>query len=204
MSVFSGRDHSDYLWELEEAGFIKRDYTWNIKTGDDNKLSHYRLSDNYVRFYLKYIAKNKNKINRGAFDFKSLMSLPEWNAIMGFSFENLVLNNRPLIFDALNLSSEDIINENPFFQKKTSRTKGCQIDYMIQTKFRTLYICEIKFSQNAIGTSVIDEIQEKIATLAAPQGFSYRPVLIHVNGVTQDLIDSDYFAAIIDFGKFLA
>ena len=110
---------SDYLWELGEAGFIKRDYTWDIKTGNDNKSSRYRLSDNYVRFYLKYIAKNQSKIKRNAFEFRTLTSLPEWNTIMGFSFENLVLNNRKLIFDQLNLSPEDVVNENPFFQHKT-------------------------------------------------------------------------------------
>ncbi|MES2204660.1 MAG: ATP-binding protein [Pseudomonadota bacterium] len=194
---------SGYLWELEEAGFIKRDFTWDIKTGSDNKSSRYRLSDNYVRFYLKYIAKNQSKIKRNAFEFKSLTSLPEWNAIMGFSFENLVLNNRKLIFDYLNLLPEDVVNENPFFQHKTTRTRGCQIDYMIQTKFGTLYICEVKFSKNEIGASVIEEVQEKITALAFPRGFSCRPVLIHVNGVTQEVVDSDYFAAIIDFGRFL-
>ncbi len=194
---------SDYLWELEEAGFIKRDYTWDIKTGNDNKSSRYRLSDNYVRFYLKYISKNQSKIKRNAFVFKSLMSLPEWAVIIGFSFENLVLNNRKLIFDQLQLHPEDVVNENPFFQHKTSRARGCQIDYMIQTKFSTLYICEIKFSKNEVGVSVIEEVQAKISSLAFPRGFSCRPVLIHVNGVTQDLVDSDYFSAVIDFGKFL-
>src|SRR3990167_9301909 len=32
---------TEYLWELEEIGFISRDYTWNIKTGSDLKLSKY-------------------------------------------------------------------------------------------------------------------------------------------------------------------
>ena len=74
---------------------------------------------------------------------------------------------------------------------------------MIQTKFGTLYICEIKFSKNEIGVSVIEEVQEKITALAFPRGFSCRPVLMHVNGVTEDVVDSDYFSAIVDFGKLL-
>ena len=48
---------SDYLEELHLSGFIKREHTWNLKTGNDAKLSKYRLSDNYLRFYLKYIDK---------------------------------------------------------------------------------------------------------------------------------------------------
>jgi len=84
---------SEYMCELELAGFICRDYTWSIKTTEDSKLSKYRLSDNYLRFYLKYVSKNLSKIQRESFTFKTLTSLPAWDAVMGFQFENLVLNN---------------------------------------------------------------------------------------------------------------
>ena len=194
---------SEYLFELELAGFITRDYTWNIHTGEDSKLSQYRLSDNYLRFYLKYIDKNISKINRKSYHFKSLNSLPEWSIIMGLQFENLILNNRPLIHQILNISPNDIVSENPFYQHKTNRFRGCQIDYMIQTKFNTLYICEIKFHKHSIDVSVIQEVKNKILNLQYPKGYSCRPVLIHVNGVTNDVIDSDYFVSIIDASEFL-
>ncbi|WP_225538625.1 hypothetical protein [Wolbachia endosymbiont of Mansonella perstans] len=74
---------------------------------------------------------------------------------------------------------------------------------MIQAKFNTLYICEIKFSKNKIGHSIVQKIQTKIDILNRPKGFSCRPVLIHVNDVSDDVIDSDYFASIIDFGELL-
>ena len=194
---------AEYLWELELAGFIARDYTWDMKAGIDSKLSKYRLQDNYIRFYLKYIEKNISMINRGNFIFKSFSSLTEWPNMMGFQFQNLILNNRRLVQQSLSIDPQDIICENPYFQKATARRKGCQIDYMIQTKFSTLYICEIKFSKNKIGKSVIQEIQNKIDALQFIKGFSCRPVLIHINGVTSNLIDSDYFAAIIDAGQLM-
>ena len=122
---------------------------------------------------------------------------------MGLQFENLVLNNRTLIHQSLNIKPEDIISENPFYQHRTARYRGCQIDYMIQTKFGTLYICEIKFSKNHIDSSVIGEVQQKISSLKYPKGYSCRPVLIHVNGVSDSIVDEDYFAAIIDMSKFL-
>ena len=96
-----------------------------------------------------------------------------------------------------------IISENPFYQRKTSRYQGCQIDYLIQTKFNTLYICEIKFSKNLVDFSVIGEVQKKIDAIQYPKGYSLRPVLIHVNGVTDDVTDSDFFASIIDFSSGL-
>jgi len=193
----------EYLWELEEAGFIRRDYTWSIKEGEDSTLSKYRLKDNYLRFYLKYIDKNISKIKRGAFAVGSLTSLPEWNTMMGFQFENLVLNNRKIVHNILGVLPDEIVIENPFFQRKTMRAPGCQIDYMIQTKFNSLYVCEIKFSKNKIDSAVIAEVQTKINALTFPKGFSCRPILIHVNGVTDDVVDSDYFASIIDFSDYL-
>lgn len=195
---------SKYLQELILAGFIRRDYSWDIKTGLDNeKLSKYRLSDNYLRFYLKYIEKNISKIERGIYKFKSLASLPEWQTILGLQFENLVLNNRHYLYQELNIKQEDIIVENPFFQRKTASQAGCQIDYMIQTKFNCLYICEIKFSKNEIDIDIIREVQKKIDKIKKPKSYSCRPVLIHVNGVSDDVLETDYFANIIDFGKFL-
>jgi AAA+ ATPase superfamily predicted ATPase len=194
---------SEYLWELEEAGFIRRDYTWDVKTGEDSKLSRYRLRDNYLRFYLRYIKKNLTKIKRGAFGFKSLSLLSEWNTIMGLQFENLVLNNRRSVHEILQIDPNDIINDNPYFQTKTKRTPGCQVDYMIQTKFGTLYLCEIKFMKNEIDHWILEEVERKISSLKAPTRYSYRPVLIHVNGVSQSVVESDFFSKIIDFGELL-
>lgn len=194
---------SKYLSELELAGFITQEHTWNIISGVSSKLNKYRLSDNYLRFYLKYIDKNITKINLNEYHMKSLALLPEWNTIMGLQFENLVLNNRRLLYQALRIKPDEITSANPFYQNKTYRSPGCQIDFMIQTKFGSLYICEIKFSKNIIGESVIDEVQKKIDSLVYPKGYSCRPILIHVNGVSQDVIDRDYFTDIIDITKFL-
>lgn len=194
---------SEYLWELELAGFIAKDYAWNFRSGQDTRVCRYRLADNYIRFYLKYIEKNRSKIDRKAFAFKSLTTLPEWNTIMGLQCENLVLHNREQIRKLLKIAPEDVICENPFFQKATARIPGCQIDYLIQTKFNTLYVCEIKFSKSPIGSSILQEMEARMKSLRLPRGFSLRPVLIHVNGVTEEVVDADYFAAIIDLGQLL-
>jgi hypothetical protein len=193
----------EYLEELELSGFVKRDYTWHLKSGEDAKSSKYRLSDNYLRFYLKYIDKYKTKIQRDSFHFKSLAALSGWDSMMALQFENLVLNNRSYVWKRLGIKPEDIISENPFFQNKTARQSGCQIDYMIQTKFGSLYICEIKFSKHPVSYKIIDEMQKKIKKLKRPKGLSCRSVLIHVNGIHDSVVESDYFAAIIDFSEAL-
>jgi len=196
-------DVSEYLDDLVKSGFISRDFTWHIKDNKPSMLSHYRLKDNYSRFYLKYILPNRNRIESGEIENMSLTDLPNWYTIMGLQIENLILSNRNLIKQALKIDPNNIVSNNPFFQRKTANQAGCQIDYMIQTKHNTLYICEIRFSKNEVGPKVIKAMQEKIERLKIPKGFSYRPVLIHVNGVSEFLEEQHYFTDIIDFSQFL-
>jgi len=194
-------DASEYLETLVQSDFISRDYTWNIRSGKQSRLSVYRLSDNYSRFYLKYILPNKDSIIHGDFVKVSLSGLPAWSTIMGFQVENLVLSNRQKIKRLLRIPPEEVVADNPFMQRKTKRQLGCQIDYMVQTRFNTLYVCEVKFSRNVIGPKIIEEMQEKIDRIALPKNFFCRPVLIHVNGVSDEVLDSNYFSHIIDMAK---
>lgn len=196
-------DLTKHLTALEQGGFIVRDYTWDTKTGKESKLSYYRLSDNYTRFYLKYILPQKTMIEKNKFENTSLSSLPGWYTILGLQFENMVIRNHETIRALLGIKAEDVVMENPYFQKKTTRQAGCQIDYMIQTKHDTVYICEIKFKRHEIGMSIIKEVTEKINNLKLPKHISRRPVLIHVNGVKDEVIDEQFFSKIIDFSQVL-
>ncbi len=194
---------SEHLTDLEKSGFLSRDYTWDLAKEKESRMSRYRLSDNYIRFYLKYIEKNKGKISRNDFEFKSLAALPGWATCMGFQFENLILKNRNSIKKLLGVRPDEIVIDNPYFQTPTNRRRGCQIDYMIQTKFNNLYVCEIKFYKTPIDFNIIEEVQHKIKSLVKPRNFSCRPVLIHVNGVSDAVIDSDFFSNIIGIDDLL-
>jgi uncharacterized protein len=197
-------DYSEYLSDLVIAGFVARDYTWHLRTGEVSKLSRYRLKDNFVRFYLRYVAPNKAAIERGFFENRSVASLAGWDSVLALQFENLVLNNTLGVMRRLDVLTQDVVFANPFFQRKTQSQAGCQIDLAIQTRFNIVYACEIKLSKSAVKPSVIDEVKNKLAALMLPRQFSLRPVLIHVNGVHPDVSRSQFFARIIDFGELLA
>ena len=194
---------SEYLDDLVKSGFISRDYTWLVPTGKISRLSQFRLSDNYLRFYVKYIDKELPEIENGAYDFKSLSALSGWSAIMGFQFENLVLRNRDYIQMSLQIKPEDIVCNNPFFQRQRIGYPGVQIDYLIQSKFNILYVCEVKFCRRPIGIDIIREVEKKIENIVTPKGYSCLPVLIHVNGVQEEVVESGYFTEIIDFSELL-
>ena len=194
---------STYLENLIVSAFISRDFTWSIKDGKFARLSQFRLSDNYMRFYLKYISPNKPKILAGRFEDIALSSLPEWSAVMELQFENLVLKNRNTIIELLGIKGQDIVADNPFFQRKTIKQKGCQIDYLIQTRFNTMFACEVKFSKSELKSDIIAAMKEKLSRLVIPKGFACNPVLIHVNGLNEAAADQGYFSEVIDFGMLL-
>ena len=201
-----GIEKSGYLSRcldnLALAGFIQEDCTWNLSTKEESRLKKFRLKDNYLRFYLRYVEPNKDRISKNLFESKSFISLPGWESVMGLQFENLVMNNLKKLCEILRIDISDISNAGPFFQRKTQRMKGCQIDLLIQTKRNTLYVCEIKFSSSEVKSSVIAEMEKKIESLTAPKGVSVRPVLIHVNGVSQAIREGDVFNDIVDFSQF--
>lgn len=203
LGTVSGGSLSQYLEELVVSGFLHRDHTWHIKSGNSAKLSQYRLADNYLRFYIKYIRPNIEKIKNGQFEQHSLGSLPNWAGIMGLQAENLVLNNRKLVKAGLGIYPDDVVCDGPFFQRPTARVKGCQIDYMIQTRFRTLYVCEIKFTRNPVGPEVINEVSEKIKRLSLPRHTSIIPVLIHFGDLSDALVDAQYFGKILSLETLL-
>ena len=100
----SGGDLIESLNELEESGFLTRDFIWHIRDGQTSKLSRFRLRDNYLRFYLKYIDSRKVMIGKGI----STGLPPAWLSMMGLQFENLVLNHLSEIIKLLNIPSQEV------------------------------------------------------------------------------------------------
>jgi AAA+ ATPase superfamily predicted ATPase len=193
---------SNYLDDLVLSGFLSRDYKYSTK-GVKSKLSVYRIKDNYVRFYLKFIEPRLDKISKNLMSEVSVESLPQWNQLMGYQFETLVLNNLSLVLKELKIPQMEITSCSPHFQKKTEKTKGaCQIDLLITTRFGNIYVCEIKFKQK-INIDIIDEVKKKIAVLKRPSSTSIRPVLIYAGELDESVIDADYFSDIVNVQDWL-
>src|SRR3990167_764851 len=104
-----------------------------LRTGPQER-TEYRLSDNYLRFYLHYIRPNLHKIHNDQFTTHALSALPGWPTVIALQIENIILTNRKLIHAKLGIYPDEIICSGPFFQRKTNRQSGCQIDYLVQTK----------------------------------------------------------------------
>ena len=192
---------TQHLKALEICGFVSKHPDWSLKTGKAGKSTLYRLSDNYLRFYIHYIEPNLAKIEQGSFADVPLSSLPGWEPMLGYQLENLLLKNRSLVYQALGIHSQDIAVDNPYLQKPKGRKKGCQIDYLIQMRSNTLFLCEVKMRRRELGLELIDALKAKADSLALPKGFGISPVLLHLGPVSDALLNSRYFYRIIDIAN---
>jgi len=192
---------SEQLSILVASGMVARDYSWNT-SGRRTALSKYRIRDNYLRFYLKYVEPEKEKTERGLYRNIHLESLGNWNTIMGYQFENLVLNNLQAIVARLDIAPESIISASPYFQRKNRRQESCQIDLLIHTR-HTLYVCEIKF-RDRIERSVTGEMAAKIGKLKGARNLSIRPVLVYQGELSAGIRHADLFSNLIDVGELLS
>jgi uncharacterized protein len=193
---------SDYLEDLTLSGFISRNYKYTTK-GKATKESFYRISDTYIRFYLKYLEPHKNNIEKGLYKNVNIETLPHWNQMLGFQFETLILKNMDLVLKKLEINPQEVTSYSPHTQRSTTRTKGaCQIDLLITTKYGNIYVCEIKFKKQ-ISANIVEEVEQKIKVLKRPKSTTIRPVLIYLGELDEDVTQADFFAHFIDAGEWL-
>ena len=192
-----------YLDALITCGYVSKHQSWSLKTGKLVVKNLFRLSDNYLRFYLRVIDPILAKINRNAYRAIPLSTIPGWGSIMGLQIENLLLGNRELILKTIGIHPQDIVADNPFIKRPTASHEGVQVDYLIQTKTNTLYLCEFKFRRAEVGPEVIRAVEQKIRNLEIPRSLYVCPVLLHFGGVSDKVIDAQYFYRIIDINEFL-
>jgi len=192
---------SSALEELVEAGFIVAEPGVNPQTGKSSNAVRYRIKDNYVRFYLRYIEPFADMVASGAFAFTSLGQLGGWNAIEGLAFENLVVNNFRELLSPLGLERSLVVSAAPF--RKTSRSggEGVQVDLMLQTAL-SVYFVEIK-RQAEIGREVIEEMAEKVKRVRVPRGKSVKTALVYSGHLSPIVEAQGYFNAVVDIRDIL-
>jgi AAA+ ATPase superfamily predicted ATPase len=192
---------SIYMEHLITSGFVKKYQQWSLKTGKLGKQSLYSLCDPYVRFYLKYMQPRLEQIKDGRLASMDINTLPGFEIMLSLQMETLLLQNRDLLLKALNISAFDCVQDNPYIQKPIATSKGCQIDYLIQTRNKNLYVCEFKFKLREISLDIIDELRDKIKRLNVPRNQGVVPVLFHIGGVADSVYEKDFFFRVIDLAS---
>ena len=192
LGMEKGGKLSSALSQLCEAGLVALDAGKNPETGAKIRERRYRIKDNYARFYLKYIEPSKDAIDDGSYAWVSLSALEGWETVMGYAFENLIVNNYAELIPSLHLGNALIESAAPY---RRMGDAGVQIDLLIQTR-RALYIVEIK-RQREIGREVEREVEQKVERIGKHEGKSIRTSLVYEGHLAPIVEADDFFDSIV-------
>jgi len=149
----SSGDFSLKLEELMESGFVSEyGYYKNKK-----QLTLYRLSDEYSRFYIKFIETNQNQ---GEGTWQKLSTSQSYKSWTGFTFETVCLKHISQIKKALRIDAIYSTNHSWF-------NENTQIDLLIDRADNIINLCEMKFhsAQFIIDKKSYLNLRNKIAEL---------------------------------------
>ena len=185
----SGGSLKKIITQLENAelveSYVSFEKSWN------SKFRKYRLSDEFLRFYFKFMEPNKDiirlaKSGNKLFEKLSKDSLDIW---LGFAYERFCLKHAWFIAEKMGFADE-VLMASPYFGKNDIKF---QIDLLYKRVDKVIVICEIKYHSSEISTSIIKEVERKIKLLIPPKGYSIEKALISIYGPDNPLKESGYF-----------
>lgn len=195
LNIATGGGFVKYMEHLELAGFVKS-FSPLDKAGD-SKLKRYKLDDEYLLFYFKFIYPNLKRIqdNTNAAHALSLFHSRPYKSWAGFAFERLCLKHAPNIIKYLKID-QLVKNYGAYFDRKNNSRSGVQIDLLFERYDSVVTICELKYYDGFVGKWIIDEVEKKVAVLGETKK-TVEKVLITTNGITKDMADANYFSRVV-------
>lgn len=182
-----------YLNTLESAGFIKSYVPFD--KDETSKLKKYRLIDEALRFYFKFVTPNKKIVSENkSQNLFERITKNQWEVYLGFAFENFCMKNALLIAREMGFEDE-VISYGPYFKRQS---EGFQVDLVYKRKDKVITICEIKFYNKPVSAAVINEVERKVSLLKIPKSHALEKVLITANSAEDSLQKAGYFHHIIN------
>lgn len=188
LKISSGGGLKSYLENLEKSLFITGyiPYDKNINT----KIKKYKLTDEYLRFYFKYVLPHQKLIKENKQrNLFSLLVKPIWNPWMGFAFENFCLKNAVYLAELMGFADQ-ITQWGPYFHRDD---ETFQIDLIYLRADKVITVCEIKYGNQPVPVAVIKEMERKCKLLCVPRGYTLEKALISRFGPDPALRDLGYF-----------
>ncbi|MCE3238348.1 MAG: hypothetical protein K0R24_1329 [Gammaproteobacteria bacterium] len=197
LKISSGGGVKFYLENLEKALFVTSYIPYNKKP--NSKIKKYKLTDEYLRFYFKYVEPHIKliSVNYTRNLFEQLVK-PVWSAWLGFSFENYCLKNAMYLAKIMGFENH-VLRWGPYFQRGD---KGFQIDLIYLRNDKVITLCEIKYYENEVPITIVHEVKKKCALIEVPRGYTLETALISRCGPEKALRELDYFHHYVEATDF--
>jgi len=203
LGVSSGGSLTNVLLDLEKSGFITHYYPFNLE--ETTMLTRYAIDDNYMHFYCKFIKPIIKNIETGTYDNnpRGALKVDSYIKWLGFAFERFCRKYHHVIAKMLYFSGVHY-RSGVFFSRATDKENpGYQIDLIFDRADNVYTICEMKYLQGKVGTSVIAEFEKKLSLFPNKGNKTIHKVLICSEGAEDALIKRAYFDDIITCAQIL-
>lgn len=144
-SISDGGQLNVMFKSLEEAGFISS----FLPLGHTRRGVHYRLIDEYVLFYLKWIEpfRKKTRASTTASYWSSILHTPVWYTWAGHAFEAVCLKHVDVIKNTLDLKNIQVYWGDWRYIPSKNEGAGAQIDLVLDRSDNCVTLCEIKYTE---------------------------------------------------------
>ncbi len=203
LKQISGGRLTALLTDLELCGFIYKYVPYNLK--QTSTVNRYCIADAYLQFYYKFIHPIQANINAGEYNQTPMQALNQesYRKWLGYSFERWCRIQHRLFAKILGFAGVRY-QSGAFFNRKLETEKpGYQIDLVFSRADKVIALCEIKYLQQKVTSTVIAEVEAKLALFPNPKGFTLQKVLIAPSGADEKLSTCGYFDRIITLGDIL-
>ena len=188
LKIASGGGLREYLTNLELAEIIHSYIPYDKKT--TTKFRKYTLADEFLKFYFKIVEPSLETINDGNYNrIFEQTTKDSLNIFLGFAFENFCIKNSASLASKMGFADQ-VIKATPYFGRTEHHF---QIDLLYLRADKVITICEVKYHNQEIGTSIIPEMDRKCSLIAAPRGYAVEKALISLYGPDKSLEQSKYF-----------
>jgi AAA+ ATPase superfamily predicted ATPase len=181
---YGGGAFTRALDELIASGFISKYLPFDKKS----KNTLYRLSDEYSKFYLKYIEPYKNQ---GENFWKTMFQKQSYISWAGFNFETICLKHVPQIKKALKIEGIHSISS-------SWSGEDAQVDLVIKRNDHWINLCEMKFynSEYKIGKNEFENLKNKVEKFKNETGTKDAVVITMMT--TYGVQKNEYFHQIVE------
>ena len=202
VKLHSGGALSDELFDLEICGFIDRYTPYHLS--EKSHLVRYCITDAYMQFYFRFIESKVKEISQGDFRSNPLtaLNMHAYQQWLGYAFERFCRKHHRQIATLLGFQGIQYRTGAYFSRMSNEKDSGFQIDLLFDRADKVLTICEVKYTQAAVSSKVIDEFERKLELFPQSGKKTIQRVLISNRGADAGLQRRAYFDALIQIDDF--
>lgn len=171
---------TNYLKTLIEIEILRREVPITETNPEKSKKSIYKINDNFIRFWFRFIYPNRDQIEMGNTDY-----------VLNLIKRNFIDNHVSYVYE--DVCREMMLSEKKIHVDKVGKwwDKEDEIDVVsIDNDSKILYVGECKFTNKKVGMQVLNDLKRKAEKIKEYSDYKRVYCLFSINGYENELLKS--------------